>query len=138
MAFKEVELTEEEKAAMSQSFFKFENIGDKLAGRFVKTVPASGKFAKPNQVDYVFKIKNTEGVVVETTMGGNADAAMKLKKAIEKGDLKPGYAVLITYIADLDVGKENPMKQFKVLVDDTPPKNAAPPPPPQPADDIDF
>jgi hypothetical protein len=133
MAFKEIELTEEEKAALGSDFYKFTAIGQKLVGKFVRTQAQSGQFAKAHLIDYVFKMKNEAGAVVEAVLNPPTDLGQKLKKAA----LKPGHAVMITYASDLDVGKESPMKIFKVLVDDSPAAGAAakPPPPPPPSDD---
>lgn len=142
MAFREVDLTEEERAALSGSFFKFNAIGDRLAGKFLSTRPSTGTYAKPGQLDYTFRHKNAEGVIEDVTLTPPADLAAKLKKAA----LQPGWKVSITYTSDLPTGKESPMKVFKLLVDDSPaaaPAAAAPPPKPQPKpapspDDIDF
>lgn len=145
MAFREVELTEEERAAMSGAYFKFNAIGDRIVGRFISTRPSTGTFAKPGQLDYTIRHKNAEtGAIEDVTLTPPADLAAKLKKA----QLKPGWKVSITYSSDVDVGKESPMKVFKLLVDDSDApaaaKPAAPPAPapkPKPApapDDIDF
>lgn len=141
MAFKEVELTEEERASAGAKFFKFEAIGAKLTGRFVRTQPQTGQYAKAGAVDYVFRTKEPSGAIVEVVLNPPADLSLKLKKAA----LTPGRAVAMTYERDLDVGKESPMKIIKLLVDDTPMKPApaaappkAPPPAPAPEDDIDF
>lgn len=142
MAFREVDLTEEERAAMQGAYFKFNAIGDRLMGRFLSTRPSTGTYAKPGQLDYVFRHKNAEtGAIEDVTLTPPADLVAKLKKA----GLKPGWKVSITYASDLDVGKESPMKIFKLLVDDSPaaaPAPAAPAPKPAPkpapADDIDF
>lgn len=148
MAFKEVELTEEEKQAMTSggSFFKFNAIGDRIAGVFLRTQPRTGQYAKTGQLTYVFKAKNAEGQVVELLCDPPTDAAARLKKAQELKDgdalkLVPGKKMILTYVSNQDVGKESPMKIFKLQVDDAPPSStaAAPKPPPKPAeDDIDF
>ncbi len=141
MAFREVELTEEERAAMSGAYFKFSAIGDRLVGRFISTRPSTGTYSKPGQLDYIIRHKNAEGAIEDVTLTPPADLAAKLKKA----QLKPGWKVSITYASDHDVGKESPMKVFKLLVDDSdPPKAATPAPAPAPKpkapapDDIDF
>lgn len=130
MAYKEIELTEEERAAAGAKFFKFGAIGDKLVGRFIRTQPTTGTYAKAGQLDYVFRTK-----AGDVSLSPPADAALKLKKA----NLKPGNAVMISYERDQDVGKESLMKVFRVLVDDSPAvaKKPEPAPPPVP-DDIDF
>jgi len=134
MAFREVELSEEERAAMSQKFFKFNAIGDRLAGVFVSSRMASGKFGE--QREYLFRTKDGQVALTPPT-----DAAKKL----EKIGLKPGWKVLITYDQDIDVGKEKPMKHFKVLFEESiaPPAAPAPAPAAAPkapagAEDIPF
>lgn len=139
MAFEEVQLTEEEKAGLSAKFVKFDAIGDKFVGRFVRTQPATGKYSKQGDLGYVFRAKDTHGVVAEWTLEPNAGLAAQLKKAA----LQPNYAVRITFNGEQDTGKESPLKLFKVEVDRVVSTAAAPPPPPPPkpaaaADDIDY
>ena len=106
MAFKEVELSAEEQASSGQTFFKFSAIGDRMAGVFISSKVVAGKFGEKRE--YLFRTR--EGNVALTPP---TDAARKLEKA----NLKPGWKVIVTYTGDRDVGKEQPMKQFKVLVD---------------------
>lgn len=139
MAFEEVQLTEEEKAALSARFVKFEAVGDRFIGRYLKTQPATGKFSKAGDLDYVFKFKDTDGQVKEAILTPNQGLAAQLKKA----QLAANYACRITYSGDLDTGKENPVRLFKLEVDRVLPQGKAatppPPPPPKPAsDDIDY
>lgn len=137
MAFKEVELSDAEKAALGGKFKKFEAIGDRLAGVFVRQEDRQGKFG-PETV-FVFRCKNESGVIEEVSLssGGHTDAAVKLRKAA----LKPGNKVMISYASALDVGKQHPMKLFKVLVDtETTTASTMPAPAPKPVvpDDVDF
>jgi hypothetical protein len=139
MAFEEVTLTEEEKAALSATFVKFEAIGDQFGGVFVSSRSATGQYAKPGQIEYIFRRKDpTSGEISEVLFNPPTDAAQKLKKAA----LKPGNRVAVKYVSDQDVGKESPMKIFKVMVDRA--TAAAPAPAPKPAlkaenlDDIQF
>lgn len=151
MAFEDVELTAEEKAALTQSFISLDSIGQVFTGRLVRTQPQTGQYAKKNAVDYVFKYKNPAeglpghraelavGAVVEGTLKSQADINQKLGKAKPEA----GHVIRVQYLSDLDIGKENPMKIYKVQIDRSPPKagaTAAPPPPPPPpaADDVDF
>ena len=139
MAWKDVEVSDEERAG---SFFKFDAIGTKLLGRFVKTVPQTGQYAKPGRVDYVFKVKDAAGNLTEVTVSSSpVDLSAKLTKA----RLKPGYAVKIEYVKAIpsDDPSKSAQKIFKVSVDDSPAPAAAakpppPPPPPSPSDDIPF
>jgi hypothetical protein len=131
MAFREIELTEEERAALGAKFFKFDAIGDRLVGRFLRSEERDGKFGR--ETLYHFKRKTEAGQIEEVALssGGNSDAIQKLRKAA----IKPGVAVMVTFTATLDVGKANPMKMFKVLVDDSPAATPTPAPKPKPADD---
>lgn len=132
MAFEEVALSEEEKAALGGTFVRFNAIGDKFPGVFVRTQPATGQFAKPNVPSYVFKGKKEDGSLAEFICDPNPDLAPRLAKAA----LKPGNRVIIQYVSDLDTGKEKPLKQFKLLVDRST-AAPAPKPPPPPADPFD-
>lgn len=138
MAFREVELTEEERAAMGTRYKKFEAIGDRIAGLFVSVQDRQGKFG-PETV-YTFRTKNEQGQVEDIALssGGNTDAAIKLSKA----GLKPGNKVIVAFTGTRDVGKTSPMKLFKVQVDDSvtplPSVSAAKPAAPKPADDTPF
>jgi hypothetical protein len=125
VAFREIELTEEERGALGAKFVKFDAIGDRLAGRFLRSEERDGKFGR--ETLYHFKRKTEAGQLEEVVLssGGNSDAVQKLRKA----GIKPGAAVLITFTATIDVGKAHPMKLFKVLVDDSPAAK------PKPADD---
>lgn len=163
MAFRKVEVSEEERKAMGQSFISLDNIGDRFTGRLVKTQPQTGPYAKPDRVDYVFKYANPPPnapghrpelavkAVAEGILKSYGDVAMKLKKA----NVRPGWIVRVTKTGDLDIGKDNPMPTFDVEIDDTPPHSAQgqaaapapapkpapkPPPPPaaEPTDDIPF
>lgn len=107
-----------------RSFFKFVAVGDKFAGRYV----SQSENANGYGTDYVFK--GVDGEFVVTAKGA-------LKAKFDKAGLKPGYKVITTYVGTQDVGKESPMRLFKVLVDATPgaapaAKPAAPKPPPPP------
>ena len=106
MAFVDVELTEEEKAALGRNYVKFSAIGDKFFGLVLSTQKAGGTYAKPNDLDYVVKTKNAAGEVVEMLLSPNGDLAPKFKKA----NVRKGSKIKLEYVADRDVGKESPMK----------------------------
>ena len=135
MAFEEVTLSEEERAALGSTFFKFSAIGESLAGIFVSKRPSTGQYAKGD--DYVFRVKDkATGAIGEVVLSPPTDLAQKLKKA----DPKPGNKMIMTYTGDLDVQKASPMKQFKLLIDRSASAvpAAAPKPAPKPEDDINF
>ncbi len=147
MAFKDVELTDEEKAQLGMHYVKFNAIGDKFLGKVIGTRQSVGKFAKPGDIDYVVKTKNAEGAVVEMLLTPGGDLAPKFKKA----NVRAGFKLRIEYVSDRDVNKESPMKVFKLQVDDSEagaataapaPAAAAAKPAPAPApaaeDDIDY
>lgn len=148
MAFVDVELTDEEKAALGMKYVKFNAIGDKFLGKVTGTRQSTGSYAKPGDLDFVVKTKNTEGAVVEMLLTPGGDLGPKFRKA----GVRAGFKLRIEYIADRDVGKESPMKVFKLQVDASEavaagaapaaaPAAAKPAPKPAPApteDDIDF
>lgn len=108
-------------------FVKFNAIGDKFGGWFLDV--KEGRFG----LDYAFRDKQGKRNVLTATGA--------LAAQLEKAHLKPGHLVLITFTATQDTGKANPMKRFKVLVDDAPaqkmPAAAAPAPKPSsPAEDF--
>ena len=147
MGFKKVELSkEEEDALQGGNFFKFPTIGTKLLGRFVRTQPQTGQYAKADLLDYVFRarVKNEE-TGAESIEEVVVNTNKRLHATLKKCNLKPGYAVKITHTATQDVGQQSPMKLYDVEVDDSPaPAKAAaapPPPPPPPAaadDDLPY
>lgn len=138
MGWTKVELTkEEEEALKGGNYFKFTAIGQKLLGKFLRTQPQTGQYAKKDLLDYVFRAnvthedgtKTTEEVVVNTNKQLNAQLA--------KCKFQPGYAVKITFASELDVGQQSKMKVYEVEFDSNPPSKAgAPPPPPKPAADV--
>ncbi len=129
MAYKEIQPDPYEE----KEFFKFNAIGDKFVGLYVSQ--KEGKYG----MDFTFK--NRKGEFVVTAKGG-------LKAHFDKAALKPGYLVRCTFTATKDIGKESPMRLFKVEVDDAPtvsaaaaapaPKPAAPPPAADPFEDDDI
>lgn len=127
MAFREVEVDPVDEV----DFYKFNAIGDRFVGLFLRQTKKTITFdSGSREVDeYVFR--NREG---EFAITANYD----LKRRLEKAALKPGYAVRITYVADIPPRKEgfSPMRQFRVEVDESPQLGQrTPPPPPQPVDD---
>lgn len=132
MAFKEVAVDPVEQ---SGTFFKFNAIGDRLLGVFLRTEKRTVTFRPdegPREVTtYFFRTK--EGDV-------SLDPTVDLARRFEKAQLKPGYKVIATYVADIP--NANParsaMKQFKLLVDDEVSAPKAPPPPADDFDDIPF
>ncbi len=136
MAYREIP-HDEQAASGPANYFKFNAIGDKLGGVFVSC--RQGNYG----MDYTFRNKTGEHVV--TVKGA-------LQKQLEKADLEPGFKVIIEYVRNqpmLDKNGQvktdehgvpfNPMKVYKVLVDDSP-ASAAPKPAPKPAPaaDDDF
>lgn len=142
MAFRPVTLTKEEEASVGANFFKFSSIGQKLLGRYLRTQPQTGPYARAGHLDYVFRIRTDDEAISEVVFSPPVRAMQLLEKAVKAGMLKPNYAVKITYVSDLDVGKAQPMKNFALEIDDAPTAPAARPPPPPPSprsdDDIPF
>jgi hypothetical protein len=143
MAKRKVTLTkEEEDALQGGNFFKFTAIGQTLIGRYLRPVKQTGTYAKADRSDYVFKTVDAETKQpIEVVVNGSKLLDALMKKTIAEG-LKPGNAVWLKLVENIDIGKENPMQRFELEWDDAPPKQAAPPPPPPPAasaaDDIPF
>lgn len=136
MAFKKIELTEEEQAASNANFHKFDQPGDKFSGVFLSVTEEDGKYGK--RKNYKFRTRNAEGAIVEEVITPPTDLDRKMNKV----QWKPGYRVQITYTHNQDTGKATPMKIFDFLVDDAPaakaaPKPPPPPPPPPGADELD-
>lgn len=140
MAFKKIEIPEDEGGG--RAFFKFNAIGDRLAGVFLSySISNAGNYGpKP---EYVFRIKGPDGQPQEVALNPPTRLAM----ALEKAQLKKGHKVIAVLTGEKDVGKGSPMKLFEVMVDDSPsaaPAQAAAPapaaapkpkPPPPPAGD---
>ncbi len=107
MAYQEIE-----DDGPSGQFFKFNAIGDKIAGLYVGHRPATGTYAKPNDLEHMILQRDGLWILTPPT-----DAARKLLKAERDGSLKPGASVMLSYSGDKDVGQQSPMKMIKVLVD---------------------
>lgn len=148
MAFKKIELSKEEEESLQGggNFVKFTAIGQKFLGRFLRSQPQTGTFAKADRADYVFRApaKNEDGtvrtgadgkpVVEEAVINGTKRLHFLLNREIKNGHLKPNYAVKITLIAENDIGQANKEKVFDVEIDDVVGAAKPPPPPPPPAD----
>jgi hypothetical protein len=100
------------------NLFKFNKFGDVLEGIFKGSREVDGMFGKQTVYDV-----ESEGVVYSAP--GSAGLNPKMAK------VKPGEKVWITYVDDKEMGKnrdgtdKNPMKVFKVEVDDSQPQLAA-------------
>lgn len=117
-------------------FWKPSAIGDKFLGVFVSKTERTANFNEGPKKVTDWSFKNREGAWI---INPNAD----LQRRFDAADLKPGHAVRITYVSNLDTGKADPMKVFRLEVDtEWKPAAAAPPPPPPPRapvdDDIPF
>lgn len=144
MAFKPVELTEEERKALGGKFWKPKAIGDKLLGFFVEYRRREHDFGDGHgpKTLHSYTFQNKEG---EITHDANPDLHAKLQKAMKPVSaggmgLEPGkrHACAMTYTHDVDTGQASKMKGFRLEVDTEFGKSAAspkPPPPPPPADD---
>lgn len=161
MAFKKVELTEEEMKSGGRAFEKFDAIGDSQIGVYQFTERKEKEFpdgkktvtlhvfwrpanpAKPDKKEGDFEITGTY----------HLDKSIeKAKKAPSDGGLgldeRAGHLVKMTWTSNRDTGQSSPMKVFDVQVDTdypTNPKAKLPPgfksgaknqPPPD--DDVPF
>jgi hypothetical protein len=93
MAFREIEPDPLAK------FFKFEAIGDRLMGVFVRYEKRTANFNDgPKEVEeYTFR--DQKGELWTITAGGS------LAGQLRKAQLKPGYKVLIQFKATQDTGR---------------------------------
>lgn len=162
MAWKTIELTEEEqKAGGGRPFKKFNAIGDEALGFYVKKeeTTANYKDGPKKETVYVIYGKHVDqnGVTSnrEIEITPPQDLKKKLEKAEREGGLAPGMGHLIkmkfTSTKTIE-GREDPMKLFTVAVDtDFKPTNPLPAsvtwaksaaantaPPPAADDDIPF
>lgn len=109
MAFREIEGDEQ------GTFFKFESHGHALEGVYEGQHEADGKFGK--QVVSIVRTTGEDAIAYSLT---GWDVTSKLAK------VEPGMAVRVTYVSDKDMGVDrqgqpkNPMKVFRVEVDDGP------------------
>jgi len=144
--WQKVTLTPEEEAALQGgAFFKFAGVGSKMLGKFVKSQPQTGQFAKKDREDWVFRAQVTKEDGSKAIEEVSVNPTKKLQAQLKKCNLKPGYAVKITLTAEIDIGMANKMPEYDVEFDPSPaPAGAAkpPPPPPPPAagadDDLNF
>ncbi len=143
MAYQEVTIPDEELGGSNAEFFKFNAIGDSLAGLYVKTVASTGTYAKPGQLDYIFYTKRDDGSVAESRFTPPYAAAKMLGKAAADGLLIPGAAVILKWVRNKPIdGREQPMKIFELKVDHKPklsgPVVPTPRVKPAPDDDAPF
>jgi hypothetical protein len=98
-------------------FWKPTAIGDKLQGIFAGSSPSTGPYAKAG--DKVFRLicKGPDGKWAAKLVDGPTKAQSRLKKAEKDGLLKVGRVVELLYKANIDTGKETPMKDIGVRVD---------------------
>lgn len=133
MAWEEVQV--DESAPVGARYVKFDAIGKKCVGRFVKVEKRQlTGFARESNI-YTLKDKDGEFEVTGT---------YDLDRRIAAAKLERGNAVSIEYVRDVPPTQpgQSPMKMFKVLVERTSAPSAAPKPDPTrmppPVDDIPF
>lgn len=142
MAFEEVAPPTQDE--MGSPFFRFEKLGDTCQGVLMSiTKGVQGNFGKEDH----YKINTPDGIV---TMSARGRLAVHMNKSAPQVANK----IRVKFAREIDVGKEDKMKDYDVAVDRAvtdalkryaagepiPKKNAAPPPPPPPkpaADDED-
>ncbi len=84
-------------------FVKFNEIGQSTIGIFTGYVERQGKFG----LETVINFAGYDGGE-PFSLNANPDLKGKVKRLVV------GKLVRVEYVSDLDVGKENPMKVFKV------------------------
>lgn len=126
MAFKKVELSEEEqKGGGGKKFKKFDAVGDKMLALFVRTEQDTANYPDgPKKVTkYIFYNRNDGEFEVTPSI----DLEQKLKKAAKPTPdgfgMEPGKGhlvkVVFTHVQDIP-NSENKKKIFSVEVDTTP------------------
>jgi hypothetical protein len=168
MAFRQVELTEEELRAGSRAYKKFTAIGDKITAFFIgwetqekdfkqgKGVESVDVLVFWNRQDGEFEITPPDSLTkaINKAMRAESDGGVSLRE-------RAGHVVKMMFKATRDTGQPNPAKIIAIEVDTTPTipagfvfprgvKDAAPqwkeegrqgvglPPPPASDDDIPF
>lgn len=135
MAWKTIELTEEEqKAGGGRPFKKFNAIGDEALGFFVKTEKKTANYKEgpKEEMIYIFYGQHADQNGVKTTREFEITPPMDLKKKLEKAErpadgtpeggvgLAPGMGHLVkmkfTSTKAIE-GREEPMKLFSIAVD---------------------
>jgi hypothetical protein len=102
------------------NLIKFTQYGQTLEGIYQGSRMVSGNFGPQT----IYDVKGNDGVVY--SVAGSAGLNGKIGKAVA------GQAIWITYVADREIGLDrdgkpkNPMKVFKVEVDDVKPGAKAP------------
>lgn len=127
MAWKTIELTEEEqKAGGGRPFKKFNAIGDEALGFYVKKEKktANYKDGPKDEMIYIFFGRHTDQNGVRTTREFEITPPTDLKKKLEKAEREAGLApgmghlVKMKFTSALAIeGREEPMKLFEIAID---------------------
>lgn len=121
MAFRDVSANPEEMGEGAE-YPKFNALGDKVAGLFIETYEQDDQFNPgKKRLNYKFKGRKADGTPGTLIITPTAHLA----RSLDGAQLKRGDKVIMELIAEKDVGKDSPMKIFKVLVEDGKP-GAAP------------
>ena len=125
MAFREVELSEEEKKGGGRKFKKFSAIGDAVLALFVRTEEDTVNYSDgPKRVTKYIFWNRTDG---EFEVTPDTDLAKKLKKA-QRPESEGGFGmaeglghlVKAKFASTLDTGQASPMKVYSLAVDTSP------------------
>jgi hypothetical protein len=82
---------------------------ESIEGYFLRTREAGPSRFNPKKMDYIHDLQTADG---EVSVWGKVDMDGKLRK------VRPGTLVTIETDGEIDTGKGNPMKKFKVMVDE--------------------
>jgi hypothetical protein len=127
----------EEEVYVPKIIIKVKDVFAKIGNKFVGVFKDSAEGEYGTDYRFLADAGRAEPVVVTITDKG------ALKRRLDKAGLSPGDLVAIQYSANVDTGKDNAMRVFKLAVDSdfkgVPPRNApnahpvaresAPPPP---------
>jgi hypothetical protein len=80
-----------------------------IEGYFLRTREAGPNRFNPKKMDYIHDLQTADG---DQSVWGKVDMDSKLRT------VKPGTLVTIKTDGEIDTGKGNPMKKFKVMVDE--------------------
>lgn len=127
MAFRQVELTEEELKAGSRAFKKFDAIGDKITAFFVgwESQQKDFKDGKGLQsIDVLVFWSKQDGEFEITPPDSLTKSINKAMRAPEAGGVnlreRAGHVVRMAFKATRDTGKANPAKVIGIEVDTAP------------------
>jgi hypothetical protein len=96
-----------EEAGGEAHFFTFENVGDKVAGEVLELARRDSRFKK-DQLIVTLKASDGDLVLV--------GCSTKLDQLVTRAQVKVRDAVMVQREPDVDVGKGNAMRDFRLFI----------------------